>query len=62
MFFNEKIKEFLKNRQHVDICFCGAEIKLKKEYKIGIRVTVNRADLRKYLEQNGVIQAMNAIF
>lgn len=40
----------------------GDKIKLKKEYKIGIRVTVNRADLRKYLEQNGVIQAMNAIF
>ena len=27
----EKITEFLKNRQRVDICFCGAENILKKE-------------------------------
>ncbi len=38
------------------------KIKLKKEYKIGIKVTVNRADLRKYLEEQKLIQAMNAIF
>lgn len=40
----------------------GDKIKLKKEYKVGLRVKVNRADLRKYLEEKGVIQAMNAIF
>lgn len=38
------------------------KIKLAKEYKIGIRVTVNRADLRKYLEEKGILTAMNAIF
>ena len=45
-----------------DIADIFAQNIIKKEYKIGIRVTVNRADLRKYLEQNGVLQAMNAIF
>lgn len=38
------------------------KIKLKNEFKIGVRVTVNRADLRKYLEQNGILQQMNSIF
>ncbi len=38
------------------------KIKLKKEYKIGIKVTVNRADLRKYLEERGLVQSMNSIF
>ena len=38
------------------------KIKLKKEFKIGVVVTVNRTDLRKYLEQQGILQAMNSIF
>lgn len=37
-------------------------IKLSKEYKIGIKVVVNRVDLRKYLEQRGIIKSMNSIF
>lgn len=38
------------------------KIKLQKEFKIGVKVTVNRADLRKYLEEHGILQSMNAIF
>lgn len=38
------------------------KIKLKNEFKIGVVVTVNRTDLRKYLEQQGILQAMNSIF
>ena len=37
-------------------------IKLKQEFKVGVIVTVNRVDLRKYLEQKGIIQAMNSMF
>lgn len=37
-------------------------IKLDKEYKVGVKVTVNRADLRKYLEEHGIIESMNSIF
>lgn len=40
----------------------GDNIKLKGQYKVGIRVTVNRADLRKYLEQKGILQSMNSLF
>jgi len=38
------------------------KIKLEKEYKIGVIVTVNRADLRKYLEEKGILQSMKSIF
>ena len=38
------------------------KIKLKNEYKVGVVVTVNRTDLRKYLEEKGVLQSMNSIF
>ena len=38
------------------------KIKLQKEFKIGVKVTVNRADLRKYLEEHGIIKSMNSIF
>jgi hypothetical protein len=38
------------------------KIKLKNEYKIGVVVTVNRTDLRKYLEQQGVLESMNSLF
>ena len=38
------------------------KIKLKQEYKIGIRVTINRADLRKYLEEHGILKSMNSLF
>lgn len=40
----------------------GDKQRIKTGWKIGIRVTVNRAGLRKYLEEKGVIQAMNSIF
>ena len=38
------------------------KIKLKNEYKVGVVVTVYRTDLRKYLEEQGVIESMNSIF
>ena len=38
------------------------KIKIKNEYKIGVKVTVNRADLRKFLEERGVLQSMNSMF
>lgn len=38
------------------------KIKLKNEYKVGVVVTVNKTDLRKYLEQQGVLESMNSIF
>lgn len=38
------------------------KIKIKNEYKIGVKVTVNRADLRKYLEERGVLKSMNSMF
>lgn len=37
-------------------------IKLDKEYKVGVKVTVNRADLRKYLEEHGMVESMNTLF
>lgn len=40
----------------------GDNIKLAKQCKVGIKVTVNRADLRKYLEEKGIIQSMNSLF
>ena len=40
----------------------GDKIKIGNEYKIGIRVTVNRADLRKYLEEKGVLTSMDSLF
>lgn len=30
----------------------------KKEYKVGVQITVNHNELRKYLEQNGVIKSL----
>jgi hypothetical protein len=38
------------------------KIKLKNEYKIGVVVTVYRTELRKYLEEKGIIESMNSIF
>ncbi len=40
----------------------GDVVKLKKEYKVGVQVVVRKDDLRKFLEQAGVIQAMNSMF
>ena len=37
-------------------------IKYGKEYKVGLTVTVNTPALRKYLEQKGVIAALNKGF
>lgn len=34
----------------------------KKEYKVGVQVTVNFDELRKHLEQNGVIKKLDAGF
>ena len=68
-------KEFLRNffadggeyMRFVKLANNGAvaptdKIKLKNEYKIGVVVTVNRTDLRKYLEQQGVLESMNSLF
>lgn len=40
----------------------GDNIKLKGQQKVGVKVTVNRADLRKYLEEKGILQSMNSLF
>ena len=37
-------------------------MKVGKEYKIGIIVSVNKADLRKYLESEGIIKGLGSIF
>lgn len=37
-------------------------IKVGKEYKVGLIVTVQKDALRKYLEDNGIIRALNAGF
>jgi len=34
----------------------------KKEYKVGVVVAVNKAELRKYLEEEGVIKGLSAGF
>lgn len=40
----------------------GDVIKLKKEYKVGVKVAVRKDELRKYLEKSGVIRALNNMF
>ena len=37
-------------------------MKVGKEYKIGIIVSVNKADLRKYLESEGIIKGFKNMF
>lgn len=37
-------------------------MKVGKEYKIGIIVSVHKADLRKYLENEGIIKGLGSIF
>ncbi len=37
-------------------------MKVGKEYKIGIIVSVNKADLRKYLESEGIIKGLGSMF
>ena len=37
-------------------------MKVGKEYKIGIVVSVNKADLRKYLESEGIIKGLGSMF
>ena len=37
-------------------------MKVGKEYKIGIIVSVNKADLRKYLESEGIIRGLGSMF
>jgi uncharacterized OB-fold protein len=34
----------------------------KKEYKVGMLVTINVAELRKRLEKDGIIKSMNSFF
>ena len=40
----------------------GDRVKVGKEYKIGLKVIVRKDDLRKYLEEKGIIKAMNSMF
>jgi hypothetical protein len=40
----------------------GDRIKVGKEYKIGVVVSVNVAELRKELERTGIIQKLGSIF
>jgi hypothetical protein len=37
-------------------------MKVGKEYKIGIIVSVNKQDLRKYLESEGIIKGLGSMF
>ncbi len=37
-------------------------MKVGKEYKIGIIVSVNKKDLRKYLESEGIIKGLGSMF
>ena len=37
-------------------------MKVGKEYKIGIVVSVNKADVRKYLENEGIIKGLGSMF
>ena len=66
-FFDEFFKDGGAYRLYVQFANNGAiapgdNIKMEKGYKIGIKVFVNRADLRKYLEDKGVIKSMNSMF
>ena len=55
-------------RQYVQLTNNGAiapgdMIKVdKKEYKVGMLVTINVAELRKRLEKDGIIKSMNSFF
>ncbi len=40
----------------------GDRFKVGKEYKIGVVLSVNVAQLRKYLESKGVVKALNSMF
>lgn len=40
----------------------GDKIKIGNEYKIGVRVTVNKADLEKYLKEKGILISMDSLF
>lgn len=40
----------------------GDVVKLKKEYKVGVKVVVRKDELRKFLEKTGIIQSMNSMF
>ncbi len=40
----------------------GDKIQVGKELKIGLRVIVRKDELRKYMEEKGIIKAMNSMF
>lgn len=66
-FFNDFFKTGGSYQQFVSLVNNGAlesgdVIKLKKEYKVGVKVVVRKDELRKYLEKSGVIKAMNSMF
>ena len=66
-FFNDFFKTGGDYQQFVTLVNNGAlepgdVIKLKKEYKVGVKVVVRKDDLRKYLEKAGVIKALNSMF
>lgn len=66
-FFKDFFKDGGEYMRFVQLANNGAiaptdRIKLKNEFKIGVIVSVNRADLRKYLEEKGILKSMNSIF
>ena len=40
----------------------GDAVKVGKEYKVGLKVLVNKAELRKYLEEAGIIKKLGSGF
>lgn len=66
-FFDEFFKDGGDYQRFVQLSNNGAisagdRISVGKEYKIGVKVIVRKDDLRKYLEEKGIIRAMNSMF
>ena len=66
-FFNEFFQDGGEYMRFVQFVNNGAiapedKIKLKNMYKIGVYAKINRADLRKYLEEKGILKSMNQMF
>lgn len=63
-FFEEFFLDGGPYRQFVSAVTDGSQevVKLKKQYKVGVVVTVSKDQLRKYLEKQGVIRSLGAGF
>ena len=66
-FFNEFFKEGGGYRRFVQATNNGAplagdRVKVGKEWKVGIVVIVSETELRKYLEQQGVVSKLGSMF